>query len=175
MMSPGLRKSALIVHVACSIGWLGALAAYLALDLAAVLGQNAETVRAAQLAMGLIVSYVIVPLALAALVTGIVQALGTSWGLIRHYWVVAKLLLSALATAVLLVTAPTVASLAERAGAPADSAMMTGTLSHSIGGLIVLLVILILSVVKPRGLTRYGWRRQRDQRRKKTMVAAERP
>ena len=31
------------------------------------------------------------------------------------------------------------------------------------GGLLVLLVPLVLSVTKPRGLTRYGWRKQVEQ------------
>ena len=59
--------------------------------------------RAAYLAMHLITWFVIVPLCLAALLTGIVQSLGTTWGLFRHYWVVTKLLLTVLATIILLV------------------------------------------------------------------------
>ncbi|MGP3958869.1 hypothetical protein ACTWPT_22935 [Nonomuraea sp. 3N208] len=45
---------------------------------------------------------------------------------------------------------------------------MPATLPHSIGGLIVLLLITILSVVKPQGLTPYGWRKQQEVRRTKT-------
>lgn len=169
-MPPGLRKAALITHVTCSVGWLGAVAAYTALDLAAVTSQEVATVRGGLLAMDLIVTYVIVPLGLAALATGLLQSLGTPWGLFRHYWVLAKLLLTAVATAVLLAETRTVAAMAEYAATSADPRSMPGTLPHSIGGLVVLLLITVLSVVKPQGLTPYGWRRQREQRRRKSMV-----
>jgi hypothetical protein len=46
---------------------------------------------------------VIVPLSLAALLTGVVQSLGTPWGLFRHRWIVAKLALTVVATVLLLV------------------------------------------------------------------------
>ena len=36
-------------------------------------------------------------------------------------------------------------------------------LLHSALALLVLLVAMVLAVYKPRGLTRYGWRKQRDQ------------
>jgi len=35
---------------------------------------------------------------------------------------------------------------------------------HAAGGLLVLLVLTILSVYKPRGMTRYGARRQSEER-----------
>ena len=41
-------------------------------------------------------------MSIAALLTGIVQSLGTSWGLFRHYWVLAKVLITAVATVLLL-------------------------------------------------------------------------
>jgi hypothetical protein len=37
-------------------------------------------------------------------------------------------------------------------------------LLHSIGGTIVLLVILVLNLYKPRGMTPYGWRKQQKER-----------
>ncbi|TMR99829.1 DUF2269 domain-containing protein [Nonomuraea basaltis] len=164
-MNPRLRKIALIAHVTCSVGWLGAVAAYTALDVAAVTGEDLATVRGAYIAMDLTVSYVIVPLALAALVTGVVQALGTPWGLFRHYWVLVKLALTVVATLVLQAETRVIDAMAEVAATGADPRALPGTLPHSIGGLVVLLVITILSVVKPPGLTRYGWRRQQEQRR----------
>lgn len=163
-MPPRLRKAALFVHVVSSVGWLGAVGAYAALDIAAVSGRDVETVRAAYVAMGLTVSYVIVPLALASLLTGTVQALGTSWGLFRHYWVLVKLLLTAFATGVLLVETQTTDHLAHVAASGADPRDLPGTLLHSVGGLMVLLAATLLSVFKPRGLTRYGWRKQADER-----------
>lgn len=47
--------------------------------------------------------FVLVPLSLASLITGLIQALGTPWGLFRHYWILFKLLISVVATVLLLV------------------------------------------------------------------------
>lgn len=86
-MGPRLRKAVLTAHVTTSIGWLGAVVVYLVLDVAAVYSDDVGTVRAAYLAMELTIWYAIVPLAVAAVVIGVVNALGTPWGLFRHYWV----------------------------------------------------------------------------------------
>jgi hypothetical protein len=162
-MSPRLRKFVLTMHVATSVGWLGAVVAYIALDVAAVASQDVQTVRAAYLAMELLVWYIIVPLALASVLIGIVNALGTSWGLFRHYWVVVKLLITVVATTVLLVETQTIGSMADMAASGADPRDLPGSLSHSIGGLVVLVVATILSVYKPRGITPYGWRKRTER------------
>jgi hypothetical protein len=169
-MPPRLRKVVLTTHITTSVGWLGAVVAYLALDITALTSQDAQTVRAAYASMELTVSYAIVPLALASVLIGIVNSLGTPWGLFRHYWVLVKLLLTLFATAVLLLESGTVSGLAEVAAATADPRELPGTLLHSIGGLVVLLMTVILSVFKPRGLTRYGWRKQQARRDAATRV-----
>ena len=166
-MPPGLRKVALTAHVTSSVGWLGAVVAYIALDVAAVTSQDIETVRGAYLAMELTVRYIIAPLALAALLTGIVQALGTPWGLFRHYWVVVKLLLAVFAAVVLLLETRTISYLAEAAASNVDPRELPGSLPHSVGGVVVLLMTTILSVFKPRGMTPYGWRKQHVQRNRR--------
>jgi len=40
---------------------------------------------------------------------------------------------------------------------------MGNMLPHSVGGTVVLLVVTTLNIAKPRGLTRYGWRRQKAE------------
>lgn len=163
-MPPRLRKAVLTAHVITSVGWLGAVFAYLALDVTAVTGQDPSTVRGAYAAMEVTVRSAIVPLALASVLIGIINALGTPWGLFRHYWVLVKLVLTVVATAVLLIETRTVSHLAETAATIADPRGLPGTLPHSVGGLVVLLLIVILSVFKPKGLTRYGWRKHEEQR-----------
>jgi hypothetical protein len=79
------------MHVVSSVGWLGAVAAFLALSIAGLHAQGSETMRASYLAMQMITWTVIVPLSGASLTSGVIQSLGTQWGLFRHYWVVAKL------------------------------------------------------------------------------------
>ncbi len=170
-MAPGLRKFALTVHLTASVGWLGAVVAYLALGVAAVTSQDAPTVRAAWIAMEVTGWFAIVPLALASLLTGLVMSLGTPWGLFRHYWVLLTLVLTILATGVLLLHMPTVSALADVARAADGAALagLGGDLFHAGGGLLVLLVITVLNVYKPRGLTPYGWRKQQEQRAAPTL------
>ena len=161
-MTPNLRKFVLTAHVTFSVGWLGSVVAYLALAVAALTSQDAQTVRAAWIAMELTGWFVIVPLALASLLVGVVNALGTPWGLFRHYWVLFKFLLTVFATIILLLHMPTVSYFAGVA-AETDSANvfgLRGELIHAGGGLLVLLVTATLSVYKPRGMTPYGWRKQ---------------
>jgi len=164
-MPPGVRKLALTTHVMSSVGWLGAVAAFLALAIAGLTSQDALLVRAAYLAMEAVAWFVIVPFSLAALATGLVQSLGTTWGLFRHYWVLLKLLLTLVAAVVLFLQLEPISYLADvaavRALAPDD--LRTARISlvvHAGGGLLVLLVPLTLSVYKPRGRTRYGQRRR---------------
>lgn len=167
-MQPGLRKVALTAHLTFSIGWLGAVAAFLAPAVAAAVSQDVQIVRAASVSMASIISYVIVPLAFGSLLTGLVSALGTPWGLFRHYWVLAKLLLTLIATIVLLVQLEPINDLARMAADPtssvADFRETRRALLHAGGGVLVLLAIQVLGVYKPRGMTAYG-RRVEPRRR----------
>jgi hypothetical protein len=83
MMNPKGRKFLPTLHITVSVGWIGVVLAYLALVIAAMLGQSDQLLHAAWIALELIGWYIIVPLALAALITGISIALGTPWGLFR--------------------------------------------------------------------------------------------
>ena len=164
-MTPRLRRLALTAHVTFSVGWIGTVVAYLALGVAATASRETRTVRAAWTGMELIGWYVIVPLAISSLVTGLVMALGTRWGLFRHYWVVFSLVLTALSTLVLLLHMPSVSSraaAAQRAEGPALEAL-GGDLAHPAFGLVVLLVVQLLNVYKPRGMTRHGQRKQAER------------
>jgi hypothetical protein len=169
IMPPRLRKFALSVHLTASVGWIGAVAAYIALDVAAATSQDAQTLRAAYLAMDLTTSFVIVPLAIATLLTGLVMSLGTKWGLFRHYWTLISLLLTVFTIVVLLLETRTISYFAARAANPTTPSQelraLGNTLVHSIGGMVVLLVNMWLNVYKPQGLTPYGWRKQAEQRR----------
>ncbi|TIL81384.1 MAG: hypothetical protein E5Y81_02780 [Mesorhizobium sp.] len=167
IMTPGLRKFALTAHVTSSVGTLGAVAGFLALAVAGLNSVDSQMVRAAYLAMELTAWYVIVPLALASLLTGLVQSLGTPWGLLRHYWVVTKLLLTVLVTIVLLLQMELIGYLADVSAetmlSSADLRVLRmSPMIHAAGGLLVLLVPVVLSLYKPRGLTPYGWRKQHE-------------
>lgn len=168
-MTPSVRKFALTAHVTSSVGLLGSIAAFLALAVAGLTSQDIQMARFAYPAMELVAQSVIVPLAFASLLTGIIQSLGTPWGLFRHYWVLAKLLLTAFATTVLLIKIKLVSYAAYLAReivlSRADLHAAGLELAvHAAGGLLVLLVPAVLSVYKPRGLTPYGRRKQHELR-----------
>ncbi len=165
IMAPSVRKFVLSIHLVCSVGWIGAVVGYLVLGVSAVTSRNAQTVRAAWIAMDLTGWSAIVPLAIGSLLTGLVISLGTPWGLFRYYWVLITLTLTIFATAILLLHMPGVSSLAQVAREADDTALrgLGGDLFHPGVGLLVLLVITVLNVFKPRGMTRYGWRKQREQ------------
>jgi hypothetical protein len=164
MMRPAVRKLVLAVHLSVSVGWVGAAAAYVALGLAATTSWDASTIRSAWVAMEIVGWRVIVPLALATVVTGLVMGLGTRWGLFRHYWVTISLTLTVFATVILLLHMPDVSTLVAEVQQAEPAALPTfgGDLFHAGIGLGLLLVVLVLNVYKPAGLTRYGWRRQRS-------------
>jgi hypothetical protein len=163
-MTPRVRKLALTVHVSASVGWLGAVAGFLALSVVGLTSGDAETVRGAYLVMEPAAWFVLVPLAFASLLTGLIQALGTTWGLFRHYWVLFKLLINVVATLVLLTYMETFRVLADVAADPTADLSVVRNPSptlHAGAALLLLLAATTLAVYKPRGLTRYGRRRQR--------------
>ena len=177
-MNPGLRKLALAVHLTVSVGWIGAVVGFLALVIPAMTSQDAQRLRAAWIAMELTGRLAIVPLALASLLTGLIMALGTKWGLFRHYWVSISFVLTVIATAVLLGNMQAVsffAGIAARAdGADLDALRggLKSELLHAGVGLVLLLVILVLNVYKPRGMTAYGRRRQHEARAARQPLSA---
>lgn len=72
------RNLLLCVHIMVAVGALGTDTILLTLGVAS---PDANLVQAAYLAMDLLVTAVLVPLALAALGTGVLLGLGTRWGL----------------------------------------------------------------------------------------------
>jgi hypothetical protein len=164
--SPSLRKAALTAHVVASVGWLGAVAAFLAITVVGLSSDDPETVRGAYLVMEPAAKIVLVPLAFAALATGLVQGFVTPWGVIRHYWVVFKLVITVFATAVLLLYLKTFRSMADAAADPNAASADVRSVSpalHAGAALGVLVAATVLSVFKPRGLTRFGQRHRRIQ------------
>jgi hypothetical protein len=164
-MAPDLRKFALTVHVIVSVSWAGAVAAFLVLAIAGFVSPDTQLVRGSYLAMDLTYGSVVVPLGLASLVTGLISSLGTEWGLLRHYWVLAKLVLTVPASVLMLVHVQPVRHMASVAGSTMRSgADLSGLRMHLVvyagAALLVLLVATALSTYKPRGRTWHGARRQ---------------
>jgi uncharacterized membrane protein len=176
-MRPPVRKLVLTVHVTVSVGWIGAVIGFLILSVAGFTSRDAETVRAAYLAMDITGWYAIVPLAFLSLLTGVASSIGTEWGLLKYYWVVLKLVLTVFATAALLVHMQVSVRVARAAatGALAPGALpgdRVQLIAAAGAGLGVLMVIMVLSMYKPRGRTRYGLRKHVDKQLRPTELPA---
>src|SRR5260370_15339502 len=146
-MPPDLRKFALTVHVMVSVGWAGAVAAFLTLAVAGLVSPDIQLVRASYLAMDLTYRIMVIPLGLASLATGLVSSLATEWGLLRHYWVVVKLVLSIPAAILMLVHIQPVGHMAGAAMLSSDdlSALRMQLVLYAGAALLVLLVATALS------------------------------
>ena len=167
ILSPAFRRLALIVHIGFSVGQLGAVAAFLVLAIIGLGATDPQIMRAAYVSMDLIARLLIVPMVIMAPLSGIVLSLGTRWGLLQHWWIVAKLLISIIVAVVMLLQLKGIGFVADAAGIgqgafAAGPQLRTSFVLHASAGLLVLLIPMGLSIYKPAGLTRYGWRKRHN-------------
>jgi hypothetical protein len=169
VLTPGLRRFMLTLHIIFAVGWLGAVAGFWALAVVGMTSHDDQTVRSVYISMNVITRFIIVPLSFAPLLTGPILSLGTPWGLIRHYWILAKLFLTVISTLMMQLHVQPIDLLAN---ATAKAAVLPTNL-HDIQvqmviasalALLVLIVETALAVYKPKGMTSYGWRKQDEQR-----------
>ena len=147
------------MHIVASVAWLGAVVVFLALSIIGITSHAAEVVRSAYVSMNAIGLFVIIPMSLGSLATGVLESLSTPWGLFKHYWVVAKLLLTVIATGLLLIHQFEVVSVAAtRVNGAANtlpSARRLGIqlIVEASLAVIALLTATALAVYKPKGST----------------------
>jgi hypothetical protein len=166
-MTPAVRRFALTAHITMSVSWIGAVLAFLALALVGLTSPDDLTVRGAYVVMEPAAWFVLVALAVASLLTGLVMSLGTSWGLFRHYWVLLKLLITIFAMIILLIYMGTFREMASVAADPSVRLELVRNPSpvlHAILALLILLTAAVLAIYKPLGMTPYGRRHEREQR-----------
>ena len=168
-LRPSHRKFVLTAHIIFTVGWLGSVAAFLTLALVGLTSRDAQTVRAVYSAMELITRFVIVPLSLAPLlITGPLLSLGTPWGLFRHYWILAKLVINILSTIILLIHIQPIEYLSNAAAegklSSADHGLQLQMAVAAGAAVIALVTATALAAYKPRGMTPYGWRKQYQER-----------
>lgn len=99
-LSPRARKTALTAHIAVAAVWLGAVVANLFLGVSAAATADETVADAYYTSMDRLVNNLMPAVAIATLATGLLLALATRWGLFRHWWIIAKLLLAVTTVAV---------------------------------------------------------------------------
>jgi hypothetical protein len=166
MVKPAVRRGLLVAHIAASVGWIGAIAASLALAVVAFVTTDPAVAGAVYRVLEPLGWAALVPFSVAALVTGVIQSLVSPWGLIRHYWVLMKLALNVFAVAVLLLYMQTLAGFARAASGGGAAVPSLSPVVHAAAAIVLLLIALVLSVYKPRGLTTWGYRRQAEPARR---------
>ncbi|MGH3855457.1 MAG: hypothetical protein ACRDR6_18595 [Pseudonocardiaceae bacterium] len=157
----------LTVHVVMSVGWLGIDGALVALEVKGLATVHPAARAGMATATAVIACWVLVPVVFLALVSGLVLALSTHWGLARHWWVLVKSGIAAVLVALGLVSlVSALPVILAGGGAPATTATLIGR----VVALVLLLAATGLSVIKPWGRTPRG-RRVRTR----PTVPAQRP
>lgn len=156
------RKMLLTLHIVVSVALIGADLSVITLGITGLISGAPELIRAGYIVMMLLVERVLLPLAISAVLTGILLGLGTRWGLLRYYWVLGKMALTLGAlTALVFVLRPSV----NRAAAAALQTPLADLAAAGIGrigvavtigptlALLVMLAAVVLAVYKPWGQT----------------------
>ena len=158
-LNRGRRKAVLVAHIVASGAWLGAVAANLFLGISAAVTGRADLADAYYAVMDRLVNNFMPATAIATLATGLILSFGTKWGLLRHYWVVAKLALG-IATVVVGVAVidgqiqETIAARAAK-GSPSASDLLLPAIAATPT---MLVIATTLAITKPWGPTRLARR-----------------
>jgi hypothetical protein len=159
-MSSRVSKAMLTTHITFSVGWMGTVAAFLALSIVGLIGNN-QTVRACYIAMEVVAWFIIVPFCFASLLTGLIQALGTHWGLFKHWWILVKLILTVIATLILMLHMQPISYLSDVAtqkflASDELKSLRIRIIADAAAAILVLVAITTVSVYKPWGKIQFG-------------------
>jgi hypothetical protein len=157
--APRLRKAVLTLHIATAVGWLGVDVVMLTLGTAGLSGSVSPAV--VYPAMGLLGVVLFTPLSFLVWAVAVVNAIGTPWGLLKHWWVTTKLIVvSAMLVLVVFALYPLVADARTLGAALAQQERLNLVIAPSVSSLL-LMTATILSTYKPWGrIRRWPPRRQ---------------
>ena len=146
-------KAALTAHILASVGWFGIAIVVGFCGIAAAVTDD-PTLPPALLRVIETAPWMSVPVGLVAIATGALLGLGTAFGLVRHWWVIAKI---GIAVSVIVTDAVLVGRIAHEAVATGtiEPALYGSTIAH----VVVLAIATVFSVFKPGGRT--PWSRPR--------------
>ena len=153
------RRTTLLTHIAAAGAWLGLDVVLGVLVGTALLTGDGQRAAVALQSLGLFAVWPLVVVGLVCLVSGLLLGLGSTYGLVRYWWVAVKLVLNVtLVSLVLVLLRPVVGDSSEAA----RTALLEGTAPPAVGDLVyppvvsttLVLVAMTLSVFKPWGAIR---------------------
>ena len=163
-MPPKVRRTVLVLHIIAAVSWLGLTFADVTLAITAMASENPEVRHAMFRALGTIADILLIPVAWTAFLTGLLLALGTQWGLLRHKWVLTKFCLTVLTVALTTFSlVPGLKGMRDEVNAtPAgelvqlETSDVTALISAGIISTTIYTTCVVLSVFKPWGRTKRG-------------------
>ncbi|MBE1530268.1 hypothetical protein [Actinomadura algeriensis] len=167
---PRLRRTSrrvwLTLHVGVSVGWLGLAVAMATLAVAGATAEQHAVRHGAYVLMHVFDLAIVIPSVALAIITGLVVSLGTKWGLVRHWWVLLKFVISLVIPVIATVQSGWIERLEHRTADPAGDPGDLGLVL--VGCMLVYTALLwtavVLSVVKPGGRTPWARNRPRPDR-----------
>ena len=157
-MRPRTRKGVLVAHIVAAGAWIGLDVVLAVLVFTPLLTSDTAAAALCYQAMPLLFWPILVS-GLTCLGTGLVLGMGTHHGLLRHWWVLVKLVLNTVLTSLVVVLlGPGMAEAAEAgrrlaAGLPVDVDLSNMVFPPIVSGT-SLLVATVLAVYKPWGRVR---------------------
>lgn len=145
--------------MAVSVGWLGLTVGLLALGVTAYTCDSLPVTEAAYRSMKVFGDWLVIPVGLVALISGVVLSLGTPWGLARYHWVWIKFWLTVVTLAASSFALRPQINGAAAAGLPDPSLVAAPTVAST-----AYFFMTAVSVLKPWGPTARG-RNNRQARR----------
>jgi uncharacterized membrane protein len=160
-LAPRLRKLTLVLHIVSGVGWMGLDVGLFLLLLTGLRTDDGQLAAACYRAVAVIVPVAVPVLSLGMLLTGLLLGWGTTWGLLRYWWVFAKLVMGVVLTVLVFIAlVPGVNDLAtpdpvlsaeavrDRIGSATTQLMYPPIVSFTMLG-----IAEILSIFKPWGRT----------------------
>ncbi|WP_432939158.1 hypothetical protein ACQPXM_28855 [Kribbella sp. CA-253562] len=149
------RKLTLVLHLASVGSWIGLDVAMAVLVFTAMGSDDPGTKSLSFPALELVTIWPMTISGLTCLVTGVLLAYGSNYGLTKYWWVVVKLGLNLLlSTLVLIALRPGVEEMADQARQPGAVLKATDLIFPPIVSPTLLMVAVVLSVFKPWGRLR---------------------
>ena len=162
------RRSWLILHIGCAVGWMGADVLLAVLTLPASHPPAGARAAAGYTSARLLIPVAVPVLAFGMLLTGVVLGVGSQWGLTRYWWVLVKLVIGVVLTILVVVLlVPGALSIPSGLHGPADQVReLVGRASRDLlfpplVSFTALAFALVISVLKPWGRRSVETRRGR--------------